>query len=592
MNSAWPWKQKLQRLLHSPLFWILVTAALLRLPGLFWGLPASDGWDDDGVAPRNFLVGLAQTYAPGAYFTYPPLHMILLALLTLPGWLIALLNAPSLHPHDVIAVIIHVPYMTFFAVVARLVSVVMSLATIYLVACMGELMGGRRAGLFAAAVCAVNAAFTYYGQVSNLDGPYMFWSVLSLLAWMRLFSTHDLKQLRIATLTAAAAIATKDQAYAVFILSMPAALLLWLMWRPRVDIKVVVPQLVLWSGLSLFLLLLIDGAITNPHGFAARLSFLSGPASQDYTLYSHDWAGRLRLLGDMGHDFSRYYPLPVAALAGLGVALWFAQLRRGSAVAVAGLVPLLAIVSYTVAFNLVALRTEVRFLLPQTILLAVYAGIAADRICTWSQPQVKVGVRVLLVALLGWGLYACGGIVAALLNDPRYDAERWLAAHVEPGTRVETYGLNAYLPRFPAGAIVTRLDVKPADRRNPLPGVHDIDQPFGAVASRHPRFIVVSEFWVRDYLKDERSVPRSGRVVQAVKLSQAAQAEPRTYFRALYGGKLRYRIAHQSQYVPHLWPAVEGYESLAQRVDIFELTGPQGLTGSRPWQSGPARIRN
>ena len=33
----------------------------LRLAGLFWGLPAADGWDDDGFAPRNFLTALALT---------------------------------------------------------------------------------------------------------------------------------------------------------------------------------------------------------------------------------------------------------------------------------------------------------------------------------------------------------------------------------------------------------------------------------------------------------------------------------------------------------------------------------------------------
>jgi hypothetical protein len=52
-------------LMRSPLFWILLVAAGLRLMGLFWGLPASDGWDDDGFAPRNFLTALALTWKPG-----------------------------------------------------------------------------------------------------------------------------------------------------------------------------------------------------------------------------------------------------------------------------------------------------------------------------------------------------------------------------------------------------------------------------------------------------------------------------------------------------------------------------------------------
>ena len=95
-----------------------------------WGLPASDGWDDDGFAPRNFLTALALTYKPGSYFTYPPLHAFILALPTLPGWVLALLRAPSLAQADVIGEIIKPVYMTYFAIVARLLSVAMSLGII------------------------------------------------------------------------------------------------------------------------------------------------------------------------------------------------------------------------------------------------------------------------------------------------------------------------------------------------------------------------------------------------------------------------------------------------------------------------------
>ena len=41
-------------------------------------------------------------------------------------------------------------------------------------------------------------------------------------------------------------------------------------------------------------LLLVDGAITNPSGFARRIAFLTGPASHDYFEYA---AGPARLVG-------------------------------------------------------------------------------------------------------------------------------------------------------------------------------------------------------------------------------------------------------------------------------------------------------
>ena len=131
---------------RSPLFWILLVAVGLRLAGIFWGLPASDGWDDDGFAPRNFLTALALTYKQGAFFTYPPLHAIFLALLTLPGIVLALLQAPSLHQADVIAEFTKPGIMTFFAVTARLVNLALSLGVIWCVGEMARLVAGRRAG--------------------------------------------------------------------------------------------------------------------------------------------------------------------------------------------------------------------------------------------------------------------------------------------------------------------------------------------------------------------------------------------------------------------------------------------------------------
>ncbi len=42
-----------------------------------------------------------------------------------------------------------------------------------------------RRGLLAAAAAALGFGLTYYGQVSNLDVPTLFWSLLALLWGMR-----------------------------------------------------------------------------------------------------------------------------------------------------------------------------------------------------------------------------------------------------------------------------------------------------------------------------------------------------------------------------------------------------------------------
>ncbi len=557
---------------RSPLFWILCVATILRLPGLTWGLPASDGWDDDGVAPRNFLVGLAQTYASGSYFTYPPLHMILLALLTLPGWVLALLRAPALTPHGVIAEFIHVPYMTFFALVARLVSVIMSVGTIFLVGKMTEMVGGRRAGLCAAAACTLNATLIYYGQVTNLDGPYLFWSALSLWGWMRVIAEHEPRHMRWAALAAAAAVATKDQAYAVFLFGVPGAFVLWFAldsWA-RQNVRKLIPPFLLATGIAALALLMVDGAIINPSGFAKRIAFLVGPASQDYAQYQDDWSGRIRLVQDMWAYFPRSYPLAAGWLGAFGVAVHVLRTRDNSSMMVAGLIPLLAIVSFTIAFNLVALRAENRFLLPQSILVAVYVGVAVERIAFASQPLIKYAGRGLAAAVAVLAFYHCAAIDAAFIGDPRYDAERWMGANVNPGDTIEAYGLNVYLPRFPTDATVTRLDRKPLTLRNPLPSVTELDRPFEAIAERNPRFIVVSGFWVQDYVMPDIAEPNDGREFQKTRQSVFRDAAARNYFNALFGGKLPYRLVHESSYAPGFWPSVVGFESLAQTVFLFE----------------------
>lgn len=133
--------------MRSPLAWVLVVVGLLHVVGIGWGLPASDGWDNDGVAPRDFLPGLAATYTPGRFYTYPPVHLALLALLTLPIILIAVARAPSFALPDLVAEALKVPYMTSIAYVARSVSLLMSLGVVFFLARLAEELRAHELGL-------------------------------------------------------------------------------------------------------------------------------------------------------------------------------------------------------------------------------------------------------------------------------------------------------------------------------------------------------------------------------------------------------------------------------------------------------------
>jgi len=556
----------MNRLMRSPLFWVLLMAAGLRLAGLFWGLPAADGWDDDGFAPRNFLTALALTWKPGAYFTYPPFHALLLALPALPvaGW--ALAHAPSLSQHDVITTITQPAYMTYFAVLGRLASLIMSLGVIWCVAEMTRLVAGTRAGLIAAIAVTLNFGLTYYGQVSNLDVPYLFWACLALVWCMRAVVEQKPRRFWWAALFATAAVATKDQAYALFLLSLPLFLLLWFAadaW-PRAHGRQIASILFPAVVGSLFLLLLVDGAITNPSGFIHRVQFLTGPASQDYAEYLHGPSGLLALLGDMSGYYAQGYGVAAMVLAGLGVAIHLHRSRGGALVG--GLLPLLAIISFTICFNFAALRSDDRFLLPQAVLACVYIGIAAELLAFPARDWMRLPGRGILVLVALAALHQAVAINAAMLFDPRYDAERWMAAHIRPGDVIETYGQNCFLPRFSADAQVIRVGQGSLKLRNPLPGVTELRQPF--IQPRQSRFIVLGMVWAQRYLRPAVPLP-PGHIYSRLQQRDFINTDATQHFRGLINGTAGYRLAHVAR-PSSLWPIVHIHDSLDEPVWIFE----------------------
>jgi len=556
----------------SPLAWILCAAFVVHVIGLTWGLPAADAWEDDGIAPRDFLVGAYETYLPGHYFTYPPVHLLGLSVLTSPVWGLALARAPSLSQSDVVSTMIQVPTMTALTLVARVVSELMALGIIYFLAKLAEEVWGKRASLLVALVIAVNAPLTYYAHTSNLDVPYMFWACFALLETARAIVRREPRRLRRVFVLAALAVGTKDQAYAIFLAGFPVAMGAWLLLDREVKARrgEIAKQLAIALAISGVLFLLVSGAITNPSGFRARIHFLLGPASQNHAYYAVSWLGRLEILRDLALGWNRFYPYPfaVAALAGLWAHLAKARRDGTAEKLVAGLVPLLGGLSFILCFNMTARRTEHRFAMPEMLLLAVYAGVAFDRLLELCRSAVaRRAALASVTGLLAWGLFECVTVDANMLLDPRYDAEAFLAANVHEGDVVETYGANAYLPRFPKEARVVRVDVSALSTRNPLPNVQELQAPFHEIEARKPRFIVVTDAWVWRYFALGAS---GGRVVPPEQAERERDQATRTYFQDLHTETLQYRVVHLSRFSSRVWPTRQIHQSTAKDIRIFE----------------------
>jgi hypothetical protein len=563
--------------------WVLVLALVLRGVGLGWGMPASDAWDNDGVAPRDILPGLAATFTPGDYYTYPPLQLALLTLLTLPVTLIAVTRAGSVSVPTVIQEIIKPPYMTAITMTARVVTLLMSLGIVITLALLaGDLSPRKRRSqvmTFAALFASLNWSFTYYAHTSNLDVPYLFWACLAVLTLERSLRLRRPKLLRTFAIFAAMAVATKDQAYAMFILGAPLSIALWLAFdrtaRSLPSLKQIAKELGLAVLLGLGLLLVLDGAFMNPSGFRARVRFLTGSASKDFEMLSRDAHGRLLAFAESFLYFRRHYPPIVATLvvAGIGATLARARTLGHRAVALA-LLPACIAVSFSVAFNVAALRTEERFTLPQMLMGAVYAGAGIDALVSFKPPALRVAGRAVVSVLLGIALVECLRVDATLLSEPRYETEAFLQANAAATDTIETHGLNVYLPRFSRAWNVMRVGPTDPARRGILPGVQEVQAPLMDIEARRPRFIVVSDCYVWRYLERSDLDRTSGYIVPPTQRGAAGDADATTFFRALFRGELRYRLANEAR--------VRGFErawihgSLGCAMYTFERTTNDG----------------
>ena len=456
----------------------------------------------------------------------------------------------------------------------------MSLGIVWSVARMAEEARGERAGWCAAAIVGVNVPLTYYAHTSNLDVPYVLWSCLALLALVRAIARHEPRRLRSWGVLAALAVGTKDQAFALFVVGVPAGLLLAAALDDGVrrQARAFSRELAIGVASAAGLLLAVDGVLVNPHGFRERLRFLVGPASQAYAEYTADWTGRWHVVTDLASRLYLFYPWAFALLMVLGLVTILRGMGGEPARKAAALLPLAAIVSFTLAFNCAARRTDQRFELPQTVLLAVYGGIGLDALIFRPRSAAVRGVaRLLAAAAFALALFAAADVDANLLFDPRYDAEAWMRAHVAAGDVIETYGQNVYMPRFPGNARVLRVGPSEGDHRNPMPGVEEVLAPFDAASARGPRFIVVSEGWAWRYLIDPDESFGPGRMLAPTQRETVTDADATSYFQALTQGRYgSYRLAHASGWPSKVWPPLVIHASTSRDIWIYERTGAGG----------------
>jgi 4-amino-4-deoxy-L-arabinose transferase-like glycosyltransferase len=537
--------------------------------GFTWGLPGTDSWAADSISPRSCGLGaIVETYWPGHFHHYPPLHMALLTALSLP-W-IGLAASHSGTGADALALELVRPlYMTGIEISARLVTSAMAIAIVTSTMVLWTRLAGRLAGVAAGAVVAANAIFVFYAHTGNLDVPYVFW-----LAWMLVeldrVACGEPRELH-AMLLATAAVLTKDQAAAALFLPLPIYLVLvpWVARRAPVSRR----NLVVAVLISAATYAILSGAAINPVGFRARIAHLFGPASKPEMHYPGGLVGAIALARDelqWTTDFTSW-PIVVAAFAGLGVGL--GGRPRGLTLERARfLLPLVASVSFALFFSLPVRQRDHRYFLPESIFFSAYAAVAFA--FAWTRwPRARALAGALGVACLAPAVLRVASIDATLVVDPRYAAERFLA-RLAAGTYVEIVGGPIFMPRIPSSLRAVRPGIEPIAERQAIAGATDLVDPAMDPRPRAPQAIVLAT-----ELSDTSMATPAPWVVPFATM-QYRDPTSRAFLRRLFDGGLGYeRALRATCSLP--WPleCMSVHHSTGHEVWIYV---PEAARGSSP----------
>jgi hypothetical protein len=535
---------------------VLAPLALAIFVGCWWGLPGPDSWSADSASPRTCGLGaIVETYWPGHYHNYPPLHTALLTVLSLPWMGLAALRAGT--NQDALANELVKPfYMSIIEASARVLTAVMALLTVWNTKKLWTRLLNERAGMVAALTVSLNATYVYYAHTANLEVPYLFWLSWALVEIDRVACGED-RETQVLLLAVAATL-TKDQAAAALLLPLP----MYLVLVPRIARNAAIfrRNLIVASVIAIVVFLLASGAALNPSGFHKRLDYLFGPASKPWAEVPPGLMGSFLLAKNAIFVTPRFVPWPIAILAAAG--LGHVMFRKRGLERARLLLPSFAALSFWIFFNLGARRTEDRFLLPESIFLAPYLAVTFDAAIEMF-PQTKRAISIACALAFAPALLAIANVDATLLADPRYVAEDWLAA-LPNGTSIEVYGSAQFLPRLGSNVVATRPGIEPIGDRRHIDGVTEILDPNLDPTTRRPVAIVLATELSTDAMTSVDSGP-----APPVWMSYR-DPKSHAFFRGLSDGSLGYKRALTAKCsLP--WPLTcrEIHHSTAGEVWIF-----------------------
>lgn len=525
---------------------ILAANFVLHSIGFTWGLPNKQSWAIDSVVPVGMLMGLVKGFSFGYSWHYPMVHLLLLSILCIPVFIVAGFDVLSSHtaadvvkffkgmkgmdPLDIVSnlnALLNIEvYATAMMIIARSVTVLMSVLMVYFVYRAGKELFNETAGIFSALVLTFNISFSFYSHFENVDVPYMFWGMIAFYYLVRIIKHDESADYKKCAIFTALSYGTKDQAYAMFVVP----LLVYIFFVPLLKrsfaegfFKALFRKnLIIFTLYSIVSFVIVENLLLNWNGFFKRIENLTGPNSKSYTSYTADPSGYTSMLKDLSDVFVRdAMPAVFTILAIAGVAYLVMQARKKETAFHDRLVFLYAIISFTIFFNFMALRAEMRFVLPQSVFASFYAGYAISVIREKLSGRLKPLFAAMLCALCLYGLYYPMSINANLLFDGRYEATEWMKKNIPDGTKMERYEGYAYLPQLPSNV-----------------REYQIKKDFLDIEKRKPEYIIISSSYYPRFFTAEPEEGKGYKIADRTKGFQ--ESDQALLIKDLFAGKLNY----------------------------------------------------
>ncbi len=442
---------------------VLLVSLLLYATMITHGLPNRDAvwmFDANPLMPliafkRVFLDG----WNTGFHSAYPDFHYWVLCLVLLPymglQYLLGNLDGLNMsigYPYGLDN------YDTIFmhlAILTRLVSIAMGLGMIYFVMRISRALFPSLAAGFAGLIAGLSPAVTYYVHGETLDVPMLFWLSAAMLAYVRALQTLQLRYYIWLAILAAVSTATKDYAYAAFVL-LPFPLV-WqlathgssrISWyallRAALDRRHTI-------ALAVFLLsfVLAENILWNPSGFLAHVKLAAGHPDAVHGSQ-----------GPITTDFSRLHLLSWKRLPQIGYTMPFALGWISFPVSVAGLLMLFAMHRKHAAWLAVPIAgyyifTVIPVLGPSSaierpflgiaLLLSIPGGFLLGTL--WKTTSHQLASR-LFAGLLVILIFANSLLVTlSLATDSRYRVEQWITDNADNTTEITFLGWRSLAPR-------------------------------------------------------------------------------------------------------------------------------------------------